>query len=444
MNAKKLALAAALAGVMGAAGTVSATIIGVPSEGLLVPLGMQGVNRDSGVAAYTGVLIETPALVGVDTIINDYTAPNTTKGGYTPPEAKGEWNGGMTVHYYMFDEKSEHVYDSTFVMSPDDVYFWMPPCSLFDYGEGPCGSKTWIGYVVFADEAARKGGPATFVMTGQAGIAYASGRGPDQIDELMDVPVVPLSDGDDAGGIRIGNEITYSQQQLPRIDDVVPIVAGTRYGGAPGTTTTIVTGLIPLGRNLSEIFNIAHVMWFSENGMTADMDFCDDEEWCVSCTDWTFNEVNILSYAHERSGEGPPPLVAEEGPMGGPRGDTLMYDGVKAFKDAMAFQRPENCEGPDCWFSPTVSGDVCGVGASIHFASDLAIEELPNMLYPGMGHYAGLGLALYEFANKAGVVGVNFQVGTSDPRGQRGGPIGLPGYWGESLLTAPMLTNGQF
>jgi len=400
MNAKKLALAAAIAGALGAAGSASATIIGVPSEGLLVPLGVHGVGGEymGGISALTGVLIETPALVGTDTIINDYTAPNTTKGGYTPPEDKGLWNGAMTVHYYMFDEKSEHVYDSTFVMSPDDVYFWMPPFSVFDYGQG---GKDWVGYVVFADEAARKGGPATFVMTGQAGIAFDFWYG----EDILDVPVVPLADGDDAGGIRIGNEITYSPQQLPRIEDVVPIVAGTRYYGAPGTTTTIVTGLTPLFdgalSDFASVGLISHVMWFSENGMTADIDYCDDEERCISCTDWTFNEVNILTYQN----------------------DNVIWDDVRDLKLGFTFKAPDECGSsyaPECFPHYEPVGDTCGVTYNNMGDGD-----------GNYGHYAGAGVALYEFASKDGVAGVNFQFGISQ-------------WEGDSILTAPMLTNGQF
>jgi len=402
MNMKKLVLAAAIAGTA-ASGAANATIIGVPSEGLLVPFALQGCNYDTGTypyMAHTGVLIETPALVGADTITNDYTAPNTTKGGYTPPEAKGEWGGGMTVHYYMFDDKSEHVYDSTFVMSPDDVYFWTAPSNLFDFCQnGGTGYKDWVGYVVFADEAARRGGPATFVMTGQAGIAALLDA---PYDEIIDVPVVPLADGDDAGGIRIGNEITYSPQQLPRIQDVVPLAAGTRYFGAPGTTTTIVTGLIPLVIGPIEfpfygLHIISHVMWFSENGMHADIDFCDDEELCVSCSDWTFNELNVIRYYNT------------DGLL-----DDQVYDGVKAFKSAMSHKYSDEGE----YWVPTADGNTCGVASA------------PLYGYAG---YDGVGMALYEFASKAGVAGVNFQFGSM-----------YFSEFGDSQATAPMLTNGQF
>jgi len=399
MNKKKFLAAAAFAGALSAAHSAGANIIGVPSEGLLVPFGVQGTNsgNQSYPSAYTGVLIETPALVGADTIINDYTAPNTTKGGYTPPGNKGEWGGAMTVHYYMFDDRSDHVYDSTFVMSPDDVYFWVAPPNLFDYGEG---GKDWVGYVVFADEAARKGGPATFVMTGQAGIAfddfYFDGS-------LVDIPVVPLADGDDAGGIRIGNEITYSPQQLPRIEDVVPLVAGTRYYGAPGTTTTIVSGLVPLylGAAYDEwgIRTIWHLVWLSENGMTADIDFCDDEENCVSCTSWTFNEVNALAYFEQ--GE--------------------VYDIAQGLKELFAFNPPEDCVGQECYPIIEPVFDTCAV---THYQEG---HE---------GYDAGAGLAVYEFSSKAGVAGVNFQVGVST--------ISTTGKSSESSMTWPMTANGQF
>jgi len=365
MTLKKLALSAATTAALAVTGAANATIIGVPSEGLLIPFGAAGVNTIEGAAAnlevdmFTGVLIETPALVGADTITNDYTAPNTTKGGYTPPENKGEWSGAMTVHYYMFDEKSEHVYDSTFVMSPDDVYFWVPPEATWP----------WVGYVVFADEAARKGGPATFVMTGQAGFAMGvSIIGP---DEIADIPVVPLADGDDAAGIRIGNEITYSPQQLPRIQDVVPLVAGTRYYGAPGTPTTIVTGLVPI------------------NGMHADIDFCDDEELCVSCTDWTFNEANVLWH--------------------GPGG---FVDGAQYFKTLLTCTTSDDCQEG---LKNLPFEFSCGVTGT-----DYSFEDSP-----------GIGMALYEFASKAGVAGVNFQIGLAD-------------LTGDDWLTGPMLTNGQF
>jgi len=387
MTLKNLALSAATAATLVVTGSANATIIGVPSEGLLVPFGTAGVNSVEGsdfftqIQTFTGVLIETPALVGADTIINDYTAPNTTKGGYTPPENKGEWGGAMTVHYYMFDDKSQHVYDSTFVMSPDDVYFWVPPENTWP----------WVGYVVFADEAARRGGPATFVMTGQAGWVYSQSfaAAPSPLDDIADIPVVPLADGDDAAGIRIGNEITYSPQQLPRIQDVVPIVAGTRYYGAPGTTTTIVTGLVPITENYLGLGSIMHAMWFSENGMHADIDFCDDEELCVSCTDWTFNEANLLIQEGE-----------------------VFLDGAQYFKVLLSCTSEEDCMTK---FGALPYNDSCGVAGT-----DYSFADSP-----------GIGMALYEFASKAGVAGVNFQLGVSH-------------LTGDDWLTAPMLTNGQF
>jgi len=211
--------------------------------------------------------------------------------------------------------------------------------------------------------------------------------------------VIPLADGDDAGGIRIGNEITYSPQQLPRIEDVVPIVAGTRYYGAPGTTTTIVSGLIPVWENYFDVESIVHMMWFSKNGMHADVDYCDDDEWCVSCSDWTFNEVNMLWYE-----------------------DGRLYDGVEYFKVLLTCEDEEDCGERG---EATLRGNTCGVSPTI-------VPGAMETRATDMGdHYPGIGLALYEFASMAGVAGVNFQISYS-------------GVWGDNWQTAPMTPNGQF
>jgi len=396
MIMKKLTIAAAVAGALGA-GAANAVIMGVPSEGVLVPLGMNGESLDFPGAAHgvglevrTGVLLQTPAYVGTDTVINLYTAPNTTPGGYTPP-------AGMTVHYYMFDERSEHVFDDTFPMTPNDTYLWRVPQNVNNVN-----IDNWVGYVVFADEAARQGGPATFVMSAEAGI-YMNGDNGGWFgnDEVIAVPTVPLADGDDAGGIRIGNEITYSKQILPRIDDVVPLVAGTRYSGAPGATTTIVTGLIPLLGGRSGTSEITHVLWFSENDMTADLDFCDDEEGCVSCTSWTFDEVNMLTYS----------------PSG------FIYDGVAGFHEAMTYDSTAGAPPAGPYTGPTAAASVCGVQSAV-------VGWTPPPATPNLNAMSGIGLAMYEFANRAGVAGVNFQVGL--------------GFNDDMSVTGPMLSNGQF
>ena len=327
MNTKKLVLASAVASALAAAGSVHATIQGVPGESLLIPFAAadygepsDGPVNDSDVI-HTAVIITTPALVGTDTVLGQYTMPNTLND-FDIYEAPDE----MTVRWYAFDEKSKHIRDDTFTMSPNDVYLWSPLEERL---------REYIGYLVFADEVAKSGEfAATFAMTGAAfmllesscealgdidpDIALCNG-GSSHSDQNLTLPVVPMSDGADpfCGAVRCAEEdgnahlgITLKNNVVSfrnsiiagsdRVGHVSPIIAGVRmqslFGDVPQQLVYLQGLYSPFEGNWT------HMFWFSENmdGRFAEVVAWDDEEDSNSCEPLPLdNELNGFVYSDD-------------------------------------------------------------------------------------------------------------------------------------------------
>lgn len=396
MNTKKLVLATAISGALAGAGSAYATIKGVPGEALLVPFAASDTSERSE-EVHTAVIITAPAAIGKDTVISDYTLPNVLDGNtmYSAPDV-------MKAHYYVFDEDSKHIYNRTFDLSPNDVYFWSPTDDLL---------QTYIGYIVFADDVAKSGSAAaTFAMAGNAFMLLEdscdslgdpdTGLCPDSESTNLTLPVVPMADGIDYCQTRPVNvdgaiacytgpdanptglehlAITYKNNvvaMLPptvgtgnRVNHVSPLVAGVRmqapFSGAAGPSNNPATGLGGLFsttavNGLYSPFdgNWTHVFWFSENdtGRSAIPMAFDDDENGVSCPDLPMDrELNAFVYADD---------------------DNLVYDLVDAFVN----EAGETGEFEDACVQDSVGNCINICGASLfEYPEDEFTQALPGI-----------------------------------------------------------------
>lgn len=275
MNAKKLALAAAITGALGAAGSAQAIVTGVAGEAMLVPLIAEIPGE-----ANTFVQLYTPGYLGQDDVMNIFTAPNTTGGGaYTSPAA-------MSVHWYLFDQDSNHVCDGTFPMTPEDLAdIWI--------GALGAGCFSGYGYAIFADAAAATGAAATFAMFADAQIV-----GSVFLDEHVTIPVMPMADGADTAGVgpRLYNEVTYETGPLSRIDEAAPIAAGIRMNDGSGAyDRDIVVDQVIHGDD--GVFQTTHVWWFDRTNAArvGQVDVVDSAENRCSSPDVPLpHEVNLI------------------------------------------------------------------------------------------------------------------------------------------------------
>ncbi|RMD69139.1 MAG: hypothetical protein D6819_07725 [Gammaproteobacteria bacterium] len=242
---KKKALAAALSAGL-AWGTADAYVLGPPGEALLVPFAVYtqvipiipfiplGLN--------TVVLIDTPGTLGQDVVPNLFTAPHVSQAGgpdFTQVCKKGQQNpstGEITlvehpcdrVHWYFFDYQSRHLLDGIEFVTPDDklVFDWRSKAT--ESGKALDGE---IGYLVFTTEAGANGKAANFAMAGDAFLTLGIGHTP--------IPVLPMSDGDDAvePGPSPANNCISGGDDIPRCS---PIISGTRLSNGDGADRVLV------------------------------------------------------------------------------------------------------------------------------------------------------------------------------------------------------------
>jgi hypothetical protein len=268
-----------------------AIVTATSGEALLVPLAVFGKNAFGEDRFNTYVIVSTPSSVGKDTIVNGYTAPNTTSGGsYRAP-------GRMTVHWYFFDPRSLHRRNGSFTMTPDDVF-------VFDWREQARGGlENQPGYLVFATEGARDGGTADFVLAANALFTLRHDMpGEDLLlgENFVSLPVLPLADGADTRGVgpRLTNEVVYDGD-IPT--QVSPLASGQRLSNGDGDEADRVEMDLPfaVGDGLSTLM----VVWLDRNyghtGLTANI-FDDDENSCSASISLP-DELNIL-YAFRTGG----------------------------------------------------------------------------------------------------------------------------------------------
>lgn len=294
MKFNKLALTSAVCAALGGLNTtVQAAITAVPGEAALVPLVITDGSNNSGYHD-TYVTLRVPDQIGADTVINYFTAPNTTKVGVTA-QLTGE--KGL-IHWFLMDYKSVPIQDGTCEVSAGDVVIWTTNEDLQDeQGDQDedfidarenlvssiCGPSVRpnLAYVVFQTEEGATGQDASFAFAGNASIdAYYLSyyTYPD-----ISVPFVPMADGADptfqcgtkstAGQPEWKNEVITGTGSCTTSGEpfrYAPVVAGIRMNNGDAVVQEVRTQMDIPGPNDDTYYvgysNPAlHVHWFDRN-----------------------------------------------------------------------------------------------------------------------------------------------------------------------------------
>ena len=190
---KKLALLMIIGAMMFAFSGVqkaNAITAGEPGEALLVPYALYS-TVDS---VNTLVGITVPAMLGADVTVPFATAPVTSGPGGVAALGLNAINAAApapSIHWYFFNDVSDHVLDNTIPATADD---FIP----FDWGgtvvaagaQALCDGVN--GYLVFSNVVATGGGAAVFAMFGDAVLIQGNWQ------SAAYIPVLPMADGADA------------------------------------------------------------------------------------------------------------------------------------------------------------------------------------------------------------------------------------------------------
>lgn len=319
MKFQKLVMATSVcAALSGVGGVASADVLGVPGEALLVT----PVVSDpavAGVETYVGLRV--PRTIGSDTVINVYTAPNTTAFGTVTTQTLDD----PRIYWAVFNQDSVKVEDGTCDVSPADLVIWTTDpavraleaaqragligAGILDRPDPVCGptNPPRTGYVIFQTISGADGMVADFAFTGDASVTLV-GAVP---GVNVGVPVVPMSDAADplpsGSGFPIAvpgvemNEVIASgtyNDQLPKSPvRYAPITGGIRFDNGNGVGEDRITQMPivgPLGANGMA----AHVFWFNLNqpGRASFIDLWDDMEGHCSIQLPLPRELNIWVY----------------------------------------------------------------------------------------------------------------------------------------------------
>jgi hypothetical protein len=334
MKFQKLVLATSVcAALAGVSGVVNADILGVPGEALLVA----PVVSDPAVAGIeTNIGLRVPINIGSDTVINYYTAPNTTTEGTVTTQTLDD----PRIYWTLFNQRSVKIEDGTCEVSPGDAVLWTTDpavqgtqaairsilllSGITDRPSPVCGptNPPRTGYVIFQTISGSDGQVADFAFTADAAISldgFASDTG---------VPVVPLADGADplppgSGFPAYLNEVIADGPYDNGVPSVpvryAPVTAGIRfYNGDLDVDEDRVTQM-PVQGPVAGYGMAAHVYWFNLNqdGRTAYIDLYDEHEGQCSFPLPVPNELNIHVYnlSHPAVG-GLAPLPGSWGNLG--------------------------------------------------------------------------------------------------------------------------------
>lgn len=350
MNVNKLAIVTAVTAALGgASGIASATITGVPSEAVLVPMTMAGpaYKHDCGdsagqlcqsvqefglgVETYIGLYV--PDGIGQDTVINRYTAPNVptpaTQVAIAPyPPTSDE---PPYIYWTWFDEDSEKIEDGKCYISSGDYVLWTTDKAvqraqnrqdaameriggLADNGPSHvCGpsKKSHFGYVVFQTAPGADGQDADIAFYAHASIADWPGylRGGWYAASIGSVPAIPMADGADplpsgSGTPALFNEVIASGQygdfRPAEPSAYAPIAAGIRMNNADGDDD-VVRIEAPIQGPQAYFGLSLHAFWFDRNdpGREAQTIVWDDHEGDCSEPRPLPRELNVLLYNHK-------------------------------------------------------------------------------------------------------------------------------------------------
>lgn len=293
-NFKKLALAASISAGLGATTLpVHAVMMGDAGEALLIPYVVHGGDVAGATNTYINVTV--PGTVGFDTIPNIFTAPHTTPTNPGPtlfPDA-ASLQGGNSIHWYWFDNRSVHRLNGEIPVTADDLV-------SIDWLEASNGAFAGQdGYMVIGTEAARTRAAADFAMYGEAYIELYSN---DPIGTLVSIPVLAMSDGADGSTTSMpsrADNVKYTSSGIPR--EVSPLLSGMRTNRSDGILDDTTVFNLSLGdRNFPSV----HVVWLDTNlgsrGRGLNVDVYDSEE--LTCSDsadlpYELNVIEVNNWA---------------------------------------------------------------------------------------------------------------------------------------------------
>jgi len=302
MKFQKLLLTSAVCAALGGVSvTTQAAITAVPGEAAIVPFVTTDGSYNSGYHE-TYVTLRVPASIGSDTVINYFTAPNTTSSSRVTRQLAGgtprEPEIGQ-IHWFLKDSDSNEIQNGTCEVSAGDVVIWTTDEDLRYYQaeyqdyyrayygtgfNGPsslCGptARPALAYVVFETQSGATGQDADFAFTGNAFVdAYYLSYG---TYPVFSVPFVPMADGADpatncgqgntTAQPEIGNEVITGTGAC--VDPGVPlryapIAAGIRMNNADGVTGQIVKTQMEIAGPNDDNYDVGysnptlHVHWF--------------------------------------------------------------------------------------------------------------------------------------------------------------------------------------
>jgi hypothetical protein len=327
---QKLAVATAVTAAMaGLSLPAQAIVTGIAGEALLVPLTIWDNTDDLN----TLIEIEVPANIGWEGVANTWMAPNTTPidpltgpddfkpSAFPEKVVVVDGDGGSrnlsAIHWFVFNRKSEHVYNDKIAVTPNDVV-------QVNYKEAVGGDlEGEPTYMVFTTEASyrKPSEGATFAMFGDAWLVNDNGF-------QVEIPVLPMSDGPDKTDYPVYDDHVVYKSGWP---DVSPLASGNLLNYADGNFGGAIVFDVPLSTPGSLTY---HVLWRDMNVPTVDdlllqalygekylnweagtsvdlMIFDSDEKGCSDSIDLAY-ELEIICYDHNKEYDGKHGLVAAD------------------------------------------------------------------------------------------------------------------------------------
>lgn len=417
MKFQKLVLASSVcAALAGASGVANADILGLPGEAMLVtPVVARGPDA---LAVNTSIALYVPSVIGSDTVINNYTAPNTTTEGTITVQSLDV----PQIYWTLFSPDSTKIQDGTCDVSPNDTVLWTTDpavrnvellqrsgliiAGILDRPNPVCGPTTpfRFGYVVFQTVPGTDGQDADFAFTATAHIS--ANVAPFFIE--VGVPPVPMADGADplptgSGFPAFQNEViasgNYGDQVPAQPVRYAPVTAGIRFHNADGDVLEERVTSMPVTGPAGDYGFSWHVFWFNLNqpGRTTYIDFWDDMEGQCSLSLPLPRELNIWGW--NMNGILPTPTPGTWANLGLLARSAVATQSIANVIDVVSGVAPQSnplstipyCS-PDYWDAfGTYPGSILGMAE--HRVQEYRYVGEPN---DGLVHTAGLQFALME------------------------------------------------
>lgn len=416
MKFQKLVLTTSVcAALASASGVVSASIPGVPGEALLVA----PVVADPAVAGIeTHIGLRVPINIGSDTVINNYTAPNTTTEGSVTTQVLDD----PRIYWALYNQRSVKVEDGTCDVSPGDAVLWSTDpavqatqtairaglllTGIQDRPDPVCGptNPPRVGYVIFQTISGADGQDADFAFTADASMSL------DGFASDVGLPVVPLADGadplpDGSGYPGYKNEViaggVYNNTVASAPVRYAPVTAGIRFHNGDGDLNEDRVTQMPVQGPWAGNGMAAHVFWFNLNqaDRSAFIDLYDEHEGQCSFQIPLPDELNI--YVYNMNHPAIPPFVpASWGNLGAAA--TNVPNRITNLVRLINGTDDEGAPGAGTYCSPTYWNLWSMFGYAEYYIQEFRYPGEPN---DGIVHTGGLQWALMENTNTGGWTG---------------------------------------